>query len=345
MVYKKCYNSSCKFNVTEQDERCPNCGVLNPLKTLINTVRTYQTEEEEKRVVRKVQFIATPIVLIFIVIRFADSLGEYCVIPLAFVSLFIVPFIAGKIASFIIGEINEQKANQMDEEISYRKEPYKNSLESKEKIIEERKSQLSTRKWKLQPLISKAKLNVDKTWNYIGSEIEQHFQDIQYKEAEYNIKSVHIEIVRLQNTLEPFLYNLNPLSYKEIDMSLSQIKESQKMSDVIGKKLESLSKKLIDSVAYKNICQQSQEVQESIKSLKNAYISKQGELLQKSVNIKSNSSLLAIEKIKVSEIFQSQAAVINFLTLFDELEIEYVQFQQDKVFTKVDKFIKEASKP
>ena len=31
MKYFKCLN--CEFNVTTEDERCPNCGVLYPLKS------------------------------------------------------------------------------------------------------------------------------------------------------------------------------------------------------------------------------------------------------------------------------------------------------------------------
>jgi hypothetical protein len=339
MKYHKCLN--CGFNVTEQDERCQNCGVLHPLVSL-------ELKELDTTIPTAIGTILPCIILLIVMYSIGQKRGDNdwiilsaCMIPMALLPSYFVSILVVSIYK------NFYDAKYKND-ITNRRATFPESLIYKENLINQRKKELSKREDQVMTVLSKAKLNTDEKWKQVSTMLEDSIKTLKRQEAKYNLKSIEIDMVRLQNEIAPFVYNTDGFSYNQIDANLKIIEGVKGTANGIGNQINNQSK-FLDSSEPKELTQRITEIQSSIDKLHDAYLGKQAVLALQDINPvddASNPILPPVKAIQESEVFNTQVSITDFSESLKELESEYMRVQAEEDIAKqVDKLINETNTP
>lgn len=340
MKYYKCLN--CYFNVTEQDERCANCGVLYPLLSL-------EFKEKSDTLPMTIGTILPSLLFFLVMYSIGQQKGnnDGIVIACCYMPVLIPVSYLG--TAFVLGLFYKSHKWKSEQAITHRKSPYSESLVFKENIIQTRKNELLRREQQISSVLSKARLNSTEKWKQVSTMLEDSIKILKRQEAKYNLKAIEIDTVRLQNKLAPFVYNTDSFSYIQISSNLTEIEFARGKAFEIDIEINSQSNFLEDSSESKELTQRLRDIQSSIKKLHDAYLGKQAVLALQDINPvddASNPILPPVKAIQESEVFNIQVSITDFSESFKELESEYMRVQAEEDIAKqVDKIINETNKP
>lgn len=343
MKYFKCLN--CEFNVTQEDERCPNCGVLHPLESLAEE-RPFNEQEFTEKVVVGILVVAFLIPAIY----FGSQAGFFgvvcCALPVGIIVAYVGAMVVGAPATLIAEAITNRKVAKRRNELDTRKTPHPESLKYKETLINQRLSELSNREHKLESVLQKAKQISGEQWQQVSKTLEATIETLKKQHARYSAKSVEIEIVRLQNRAAPLIYEADRYSYEQIDSHLVKIGGAQTRANELDRKLQQQKSVLGDVSEVKELSERLSEINESMVKLHDALVSRQAVLALQEVSPLSDAITNVpppIKAIRESEIFNIHVAITDFSASFKELESEYARVQaEEDVAGEVDKIINRA---
>lgn len=332
--YHKCVN--CGFNVTPQDGRCANCGVLQPLESL-------KVRGEDYSFVIAIAIIAAILIPAF---YFGSQAGLGGIICCAFPVGLVIAFFFGGIGKAISDALSRRSQKYVEREVANRMAPYPESLAYKENIIKQRISELSRREEQVNAVLDRAKQNTSEQWEQVRATLEASGQTLKRQHARYNAKSVEIDTVRLQNRIAPFIYDTERFSYEQIDARLKTIEEAQDNAVKLGKQLDQQRRVLGNLPDIEELSQRLSEIQGSMRKLLDALVGRQAVLALKGITPLDDALAPVsppLTAIRESEVFNIQVAITDFSASFDELESEYIRVQSEEdVAKKVSEIINRA---
>jgi hypothetical protein len=252
--YQKCLQD-CEFYVTQDDSRCPNCGLVYPLRPFAPTVPPF---EHTHKITLAVQWTLVILSTIFI---FGFSLntqmgawGTCCVIPVAIVS-FLITMPIGKWLGEMLAEIFIKRRNKESETeqkyIAERLQPFAGSLIGREEIIRKRKNDIRRELARIEETLIDIELNVKKNKEQQKNKLLSDKEALIRFDLEYSLGSYETRLVRLDNQLRQFIYVTGNFSYGDItnmQKSLLAIKDKiDSLESEMNKKTENVeSPKLIE---------------------------------------------------------------------------------------------------
>lgn len=311
--YYKCLN--CKFNVTVQDVRCPNCGLLQPTESL---------EHDSARVV-VVSVVAVAVVLVSVLISGADMGAGgviFCGLP---VGAFLAFLLSGA-AKAIYDKVNRGGAAR-------RRASHVQSLTYKERLINQRVDEIQKRAGQISAVRERAKLNSGERWEQVCSTLDASLQTLQRQRARYNAKAIEIEMVRLQNRLAPLIHAADDISYEQIDARLKAIEDEQKSVKPLDAKLNEQRRVLGSAPDVEELSQRLSGIEDSMRKLHEAFVGRQAVLSLRGISPLDDALVTVsppVAAIRESEVFNTQVALTDFSASFDELESEYMRLQTEE---------------
>lgn len=351
MKYHKCLN--CNFNITENDDYCQNCGLYSPLESITQIKRKEDIDDE--KIVQTIMTVVAIIVFIPCIFYFGSEAGSNgiicCAIPVGIILFLVISFASAFFSPFVIGiyywiaNIFIDKKNDL---IAERKAPNPESFKFKEVLINKRKTELTERELQIKEVLEKARLNKDDRWKQICILLEDTLKTLNQQKGKYDLKAIEINIVRLQNEIAPLIYETEELSHNLIAHNLKALEKAKSKSINLAGEVDNKSKLLGKSIEIKELNSKLYDIQQSINKLSDLFLGRQAVLALKDINPLDeslNPVLPPIKAIKELEIFNTQVAITEFYSTFDELESEYKRIQvEENVAAQVDKIINETYK-
>lgn len=310
----------CGFYVRQNDEFCPNCGLLSVLDDL-----TFWEKNEVTFLFTGLSTILISVILSLVNQHWRDHI----------IAIVVISFVVSVFIGLLYSSDKRDKKDSENEDRFFRR-----SLNHKEITIEKRIEELINRKNKISSVLYQ-----------IGSEPSENLQPVQRKlnsakeiletqSARYKLQKEKINLVRLQNRVSPYLLYLDSLDELQTeegifisDNTLREVDElHESLSDSFPKKVE------IERADFlKNL----DETLESCEKLWEALLSKQALFALKDVQPTNEISTIlhAEELAHATETFNLQAKLTDFSESFDELEDEYKRLTADDEITQ--KFLTE----
>ena len=309
-TYSECFQ--CRFNVTPQDERCPNCGLLHP------------TEPLEKSISAAVVVTIGIVSLLLSVIYFGWGEGQVGLICFALPVGGVVAFICSWVAGFIMANVNASDDER-------RRAPHPQSLLSMEEVIKRRMREIQERDEKTKAVLGRAQHNAGDMWEQVRATLDATRQTLRKQHARYDAKLVEIEMVRLQNQLAPLVY-ADDASYGRIDNHLKSIEAAQEKAAPWKKQLSEQREVLGDAPDVEELSERLSEFEGSMNKLREEFVGRQAVLTLKGLS-PLDDALAPVSRpvaaLREAEVFNTQVALTDFSASFDELESEYARLQTE----------------
>jgi hypothetical protein len=305
----------CSFYVSQNDEFCPNCGLVSVVDD-----PTFWEKNEVTFL-----FIGLSTIVISVLLSLVNQHWRDDIIAIIVISFFVSVFIG------LLYNSDKRDKKEAENEARF----YRRSLNHKEITIEKRIEELINRKNKISSVL-----------HQIGSEPSENLQPVRDKllsaqkiletqSARYKLKTEKIKLVRFQNKVSPYLLNLN-------DLDEAETNEGIFVSDNTIRELDELSETLTDNFPKKveaersNFLKNLDETSQSCEKLWEASLSKQALFALKDVQPTNEIGqiLHAEELARATETFNLQAKLTDFSESFDELEAEYKRLTADDEITQ-----------
>lgn len=211
----------------------------------------------------------------------------------------------------------------------------KNNLNSKDKIIENRISELKRRGEKIDSVLDKIKKTDGKSLQEVRQKLLSAREIVISQFARYELQKQKIELVRLQNGVSPYLFGLHRLNEFETENGLVTIENTR---HEINKIRQNLTRH--DAIDFpgkalpekQSFLEHLEETENSCQKLREALLSRQAaRALQDISPIEENLKLPgAKEIVRESDVFNIQTTLTDFSESFDELEREYRRIKAEE---------------
>lgn len=327
----KCVN--CEFYVKRNDKFCYNCGIKFPFKEFT------QVSPNTLKIKRFVSSFSLKIILSVLFTTFIlFAATDFDVSGIAYlrdwilVFIFIIGIAVPLLSLYLIDKWCDRRIYPMRT-----KTPF--NLSSRSKLIEERLSDLHKRVRTIDSVLSQINENSGDELRATVPKLLSAREMVTSQFARYELQKQKIELVRLQNSVSPYLFSLHRLNAHETDHGLAAIETTKREIDQIRRSLTSYA--AIEFPAQtaaekENFLTQLNETDASCEHLREALLSKQAaRALQGIAPIEENLKLPGMKDLAHSaETFNLQATLTDFTESFDELEREYQRVRAESETSK-----------
>jgi len=305
------------------EQQCPNCGLSNPLESLEVITNDYS-------------FLVKAVVIVTILIcaiYFGNLAGFGGVICCALPVGIGLAFFFGSISKAVSNALSKRSLEAAERLLANRRAPGSESLAYKANVITRRTSELREREQQVKNVLNRVSEKAGPEWEQVRSTLDATHQSLKRQIARYSVKSLEIEVVRLQNRVAPLVYSIDTLSYAEIDNQLEVTRVCQQQLDNIRGDLQKQQEMLGDASELAELLQRVGDFERSLKTLQDAFVGQQAVLALKGISpledavAPISAPILALRK---SEIFNIQVAITDFSSSFRELESEYARIQAEE---------------
>ncbi|HQU82405.1 MAG TPA: hypothetical protein PKY59_04735 [Pyrinomonadaceae bacterium] len=308
----KCVN--CQFYVRNDDEYCLNCGFLKPAITKDDVVFNVNRAG--------IWFLLLTILSypFFVLISSGKNIVFLSISALVLAVLF------GLLSSMIFEIIFEFRTSETN--YDRRKNGSQDNLQNKNKIIQNRISDLLFRLKGIDAVLEKITDNDGQNLLSVRQTLLSAREIVSSQIARYEIQNQKIELVRLQNSVLPFIFSLDDLNDFQIENGLvtagnnktevGKLKQKLAIIDEDNLPVQTLNEK-------RHFLSQLQETENSCAKLREALLSKQAAQALKGIApIEENLKLPSLsDAVHSAETFNLQATLTDFSESFEELEREY----------------------
>jgi hypothetical protein len=316
----KCLN--CGFYVRQDDDFCLDCGLKNPTKN------PYKNSKIKFYFFRMIQTDVFKLILSF----FAAVAIIYPMVDIAQFyfpkfSIFILIFAIFTWALLFFTLIFLVKSFEFRAPMP-RITKNKDNLKSKDKIIENRVIELNKRQQRIDTILDKIKETDGQNLQEVRHKLLSAREIVINQFARYELQKQKIELVRLQNSVAPYLFALHRLNEFETENGLAAIETTKTEVNKIRQNLTNYV--AIEFPAHtlnekENFLSQLTETENSCEKLREALLSKQAACALQGISpIEENLKLPSAKEIIHSvETFNVETVLTDFSESFEELEREY----------------------
>lgn len=328
MSYSECLQ--CQFYVSPHDARCPNCGLLEPLKK-------FELESINHASASGANILSAAVVVfgsVILSIAAGDTAPGFCCAT---------PFIIGG-AIWFISFSNQQAvkeaaadAQRRSQRNHARRVSPPESLAYKQDLIGQRLAELRERQKKIKSVLERAKQNTGEKWNTVIETLNSTARVLQTQQARYSLKQSEIELVRWQNSLAPLLYDAEDLSYEQLDGRLKQLERARFAGKQWLEEFRAHSAPLGETIEVKHLRERATDLMISINTLHESYVARQAADALKGITVFDDTAIASSSfenLLHASDAFNIHVAITDFSTGFDELESEYARLQSESEISK-----------
>lgn len=305
---------NCGFYVRKYDDFCPNCGFSNPASPLYKPSFNY---------FRFGSLILGGVILTYPL--FVLIITGKTSLTFSFSSL-ISAIICSSIASTLTEIVWEYRIKESNYES--RKNGNPDNLINKQQIIESRLSELISRYKQIETVLGRIKSSDGEKLKFVEQKLLSAREIVTSQIARYELQNHKIGLVRLQNSVSPFLFFHNRLTEPETEQGLLTIERAKYE---IGKIRQTLTNYVAIEFPAETLDEKSHfllqldDTENSCEKLREALLSKQAAHALKGIAPIEESLQLPETKDAVhsAETFNLQTILTDFSESFDELEREY----------------------
>jgi hypothetical protein len=202
------------------------------------------------------------------------------------------------------------------------------NFSSRKKLVGKRLSDLDKRGHKIDNLLNNIKVTDSQNLQEVRAKLLSAREIVVRQFARYELQAKKIELLRLQNSISPYLFDLHRLNEFETKNGLAIIETKQR-------EINKIRQNLTNNVAIEfpervlpekqDFLSQLDETETSCKKLREVLLSKQAaNALQEISPIEESLKMPgAKEIVHAAETFNIQTTLTDFSESFDELEREY----------------------
>lgn len=328
MPYSECLQ--CRFYVSPRDARCPNCGLLEPLKEFESESVGHASASGADNLLA--------ITAIFLSVVSSVTLSEtmpglWCVTP--FIIIGAIWFVSFSNKRAMKNAAAKSKEIALHNHVRRVSPP--ESLAYKQDLINRRLTELRERQKKIKSVLERAKQNAGEKWSAVVETLNSTARVLNTQQARYSLKQSEIELVRWQNSLAPLLSDAEDLSYEQLDARLKQLERARFAGKQWLEEFRAHSAPLGETIEVKHLRERATDVLVSINTLHEAYVARQAADALKGITIFddtaiANSSIGNL--LHASDAFNIHVAITDFSAGFDELEMEYARLQSESEISK-----------
>lgn len=307
----------CKFYIRQDDEFCLNCGM------------SAGGDDTEKS---RINFlIVSGLISAAAAYLIVDLLGKNRLPDVPFALSFVFVFCILLIPAFIVYELfYNRKSNKK----------LLSNLTEKQDIIEKRVNELNRRGQKIDAVLDKIKQTDSRQLQEVRVKLLSAREVVVSQFARYELQKQKIELVRLQNAVSPYLFEMARLNEIEMENGLAAIEQTAREINHIR-----LNLTRYDAIDFpkrtlpekENFLSQLAETESSCEKLREALLAKQAahalagiHPLEETLNLPNTKDLA-----HAAETFNLQTALTDFSESFDQLEREYKRLKaEDEVSRK-----------
>jgi hypothetical protein len=347
MSYRNC--PRCSFFITEQDEHCPDCGLLRPLVRMeIESTKSHPNDELRGCVLWSIVWLATGFFVFFLVSNAIATPGDVHGYGMLVAILFFLIIVGGLPVIVSLNRNSFRKSLRKTEAMRYSPPQVRQGLAASERTIQERLSEIKQRDIQITAVLERASKNTGEQWESVRQTLAGTPTTVQHQYASYSVKLIEIEMVRWQNALAPLIFETGDLSYKEIDKRLIAIEKERIAGKQLNEKLQNLQtlRAKIDSTSnaqeiskggsFNDTQELSSRIEQTLASctkLHDALLSQQAVVALRGVTPLKD-AMTATQRpmgsLRELEVFNIQVAITEFSSSFRELEAEYVRVQSEE---------------
>lgn len=316
-MLSKCIN--CGFYVSSFERRCPNCGLPVSIKKI--TAGYLQ-------LARKPAFFAilfTAILSIPFTLFLFDYSFDFLQLTVCSVVLFLLFFLT---IFWISIKRNGTKS------VPKKSFPL-SSLTGKQMIVEKRISELSKRIRKIDDILDKINHDDSIHLQQVRQKLLSAREIVIGQFARYELQHQKINLVRLQNSVSPFLFGINRLNETEMNDGITTIETTKSEINRIRQNLTRYDaidfppKVLPEKEAFLT---QLDETEMSCEKLREVLLSRQAMLALRDISPVEETVRFPVSKelVRETDVFNIQTAITDFTESFDELENEYRRLKSEK---------------
>lgn len=340
MTYIECRAQQCSFLTTPQDKYCPNCGIPKPL---LHTSEDYLTSLVF-RPSRHRWLFATASILVFLLAsailleRAADP--KVRVVDLS--SLFFLAVIIAMSAvwgGFVLLKSVYVKSRQLGV-------CHNPNLKQIEHIIHQRLSAIKEQEDRVDIVLPRVRQNTGEHWNVAGGRLEGAKVTLKQQRGRYITKLLEIETVRWQNKITSLIEDLDSLTFEQNNSRLEVIDTMREQGVEIRIRLESLQHEFGSTLEMQQLLERLDETLLSCWKIHEALVGRQAVIALEGVAPLKDAVLptsTPLGTLKSLEAFNSQVAITDFSSSFEELEAEYFRMKsEEELGQQVEQILKRA---
>jgi hypothetical protein len=327
MKYIECRSQHCDFLVTPQDEYCPNCGAPK--------LQLHMTEDYLKSVAfnpfNHKWFFAVTYMMVFLLVNailliVADNLGDDTINVAALI--FIASLITGILVfgGFFFLEDFYVKSLRLDVQ-------HNPNLKQIERAIRQRLNEIKEQEAQIEIVLSRVKQHTGEQWDIVCRRLMGAKVMLQQQHTRYSAKLLEIGIVRWQNRIVPLVKDLDDLSFAQTDSRLQDINAKREQGMEIKANLESQQRAFGTVPETQQLSERLDETLLSCQMIQEALVRRQAVMALKHVTPLKDAMLptsTPFAALKGGEVLNSQVAVTDFSSAFEELEAEYTRMQSEE---------------
>ena len=317
----KCVN--CGFYIRKDDEFCLNCGIQKPANPLYHSNFSLQ------------RFVKIDVFLCVLFFLFSFVFFDH---KFSFDSFLLALAVSTTLALLFESIISDIKAQKRQIE---RASENPDALYTKEKIIEKRVSELDGRGRQIAAVLDKIKITDGQNLQQVREKLLSAREIVFSQFARYELQKHKIELVRLQNSVTPYLFGLHGLNEPETEHGLAAVENTKQKIDKIRQNTtlhggaEFPERVLPEKEIFLS---QLEETEESCEKLREVLLSRQATRALRDIQpIDENLNLPgAKDLVHTAESFNIQTTLTDFSESFEELESEYRRLKtEDEVGEKL----------
>jgi hypothetical protein len=305
------------------EQQCPDCGLIRPLEPFNVITNDYS-------------FLIKAVVVVTILIcaiYFGNLAGFGGVVCCALPVGIGLAFFFGSISKAIADALSKRSREAGERILAKRRVPGPESLVYKANVIKRRTSDLREREQQVKNVLRRASENEGPKWDQVCSTLDATRLSLERQIACYSVKSLEIDLVRLQNRVASLVYRTETLSYAEIDDQLGFISVCEGQLDNISNQLQKQQQVLSDAAELAELLQRVRDFEQSMKTLHDALVGRQAVLALRGISPLDDSVApitAPVLELRKSEVFNIQVAITDFSASFQELESEYARIQTEE---------------
>lgn len=323
----RCVN--CSFYIQKDIKFCPNCGLKDPAADLPDHIHLsrFITHTSQTHISKILFGILLAFIFLFVLADFAISdiffLRDY---------ILAMAFFAGMLLSYFLSPlIKKIYLHNMESRII----KTKNNLIEKEKVITTRIAELKSREENIETILRRIGKDASPKLLETKEQLLSARQLIMSQFLRYELQKKKIELVRMQNSVSPFLYQNHHLTFEEVEQGLQSL-------DLYKDKLWRFRQEYTRHDAYdfpdkikplkEQFLLQISETDASFEKLRESLLAKQATFAfrdLKPARENLSGSVDTAELIRESEVFNIQISITDFSDSFEELEREYQRLKAE----------------
>lgn len=321
--YQRCRD--CRFWVSSQDVNCPNCGIVRPCEKFED--RNYLVKVALAPSLHAVFLFSIYVLMVIPLLVLVTQ--SYGFADDALALLFVAGAILIPLILIVAGLGLLKAAVRVLPDRNARSE---RTLRESWNTINLRLNEIEKRQEQIRSVRRRTDENQSAEWQRVRQTLQDAASMLNIHHARYKAKAIEVEAVRWQNSLNPLFYGWESLNYERTERRLRALDKANSKGVFLQDRLMQESKSIGDTSDFRELEVRIEETLASCKRVHDGLVGRQAVLALKGLSPLEEAAMSIpspTAELRATEVFNSEVALTDFSTSFEELESEYARLQSE----------------